>query len=886
MKTLRLWWSKLKGSFVPEREPAFDSEIQEHLDLLIERYRAQGMNAADAARAARRQFGNITQLKEHRRGQQSFLQPVEWWRDIRFGFRMLRKQPGTNAAVIVALALGIGMNTAVFSFVNALLLRPAQGVSSPGSLIEVWLHNRAGSGVQSFLPFDYPDYEYFRDHTHSLTGLMAFDGDGNDVIWNHAGNGQIIQGQFVSGNLFALSGVSPILGRAISPDDDQLSSPHLVIVLSHAFWMTQLASDPAIVGKQLVLNGSAYTVIGVAPAGFSGLVVGMAPDFWTPISNTATLVHDKDRLSNPDSYWLIVAGREKPGVPHTQMLAEMQLLATQAAKRHPENNSPADTLVYPATLIPGPFRGYVAAFTGLLMVVFLLVLLIACTNAVSLLLARSVSRAREMAIRSALGARRGRLLRQLLIESLILSCIAGAAAVAIAWVGVRLLLMLKPSSLPIAIEVPLDWRVLLFTLAVSLATGLVFGIIPALRASRVDPAPVLKEETPTAGPRRSRLRTALLIGEIATCVVLLSAAALCVRSLMHASAIDPGFDTHHVAVATLDPGSLGYSPEKTRAFYTQLLDDVRSLPGVTSASYADHLPLGTSRSQTSAQLTPGKDPGQIRVDVYRVEPGFFSTMSIPLLSGRDFRQKETDDPQSGVVLVNQLLAERLWPGQYPIGKHLYLGSNKSASEVIGVVKGGKYHTLGESPVAVVYRGELPQQRTIVIRTSGDPHSLIDALRRQVRTVDPLMAATDLQTMQEFMALPMFPARTSGLLLGFSGILALLLTTIGLFGVIAYIVSQRTREIGLRIALGARRSDVLKMVMRQGLQVAVVGLIIGLTVACFAMRLLSPVLYGIGANDPLTLASVCMGLAVVAMLACYIPARRAMRIDPAAALRYE
>lgn len=885
MKTLRLWWNKLKGSFVHDREQVFDSEIEEHLDLLAERFRAQGMSAADAARAARRQFGNITRLKEQRRSLQSFLEPVEWGRDLRFGFRMLKKQPGTNAAVIVALALGIGMNAAVFSFVNALLLRPVQGVMSPGSLSELWLHTRAGSGIQSYLPFDYPDYTYLRDHSHSLAGLLAFDGDGQEVIWNRAGTGQIIHGQLVSGNFFGLAGVSPVLGRTISADDDQLSTPRSVIVLSYSFWQKQLASDTAIVGRQLALNGVAFTVVGVAPPGFSGLMVGTSPDFWAPIASSTVFTHDEGRLTNPNSNWLIVAGREQPGIPHTQIQAEMQLLTSQAAKRRSRNETPLDTLVYPATIVPGPFRGYVAAFTGLLLAVFLLVLLIACTNATSLLLARSISRAREMAIRSALGARRGRLLRQLLIESLMLSCIAGVAAVVIAWVGTRLLLLLKPSSLPISVDVPLDWRVLLFALAVSLATGLIFGIVPALRAARVDPAPVLKEENQTAGYPKSRLRTALLVGEIATCVVLLSAATLCVRSLLHASSIDPGFDTQHVAVATLDPGSLGYSPEKTKVFYTELLDRVRSLPAVRSASYIDHLPLGTSRSETSAQIMPGKDPGQIGVDVYRVAPGYFNTMGIPLLNGRDFTQRESDSAKPGAVVVNQVLAQRLWPGQDPIGKRLYLG-DKNASQVIGVVKGGKYHTLGESPVAVVYGGELPERRTIVIRTSADPRTLVDEIGRQVQLVDPQMAATDLQTMQDFMALPMFPARTTGLLLGFSGILALLLTAIGLFGVIAYIVSQRTHEIGVRMALGARRTDVLKLVMRQGLEVAIIGLVIGVAAACFAVRMLTPLLYGIGTNDPLTLASVSIGLAVVTMLACYVPARRAMQVDPASALRYE
>ncbi len=886
MKTLRVWWSKAAGFLKRKNDEEFDEEIGAHLDLLKQRFTAQGMTSKEAARAARKQFGNVTVLKETQREQGSFLSPVEWWRDVRFGLRMLKKRPASNAAVVVALALGIGMNAAVFSFVNALLLRPAPGVVAISSLSEVWLHNRAGSGIESFLPFDYPDYVYFRDHSRSLEGLLAFDGDGHEAIWNRAGEGEVVQGQLVSGNYFSLAGVGAMVGRMISPDDDQLSTPRYVAVLNHSFWQKSLGSDPAIVGKALVFNGTAFTVVGVAPAGFSGLIVGTTPDFWAPLATGSRFIHDADRMTNWNGYWLVVAGRMKPGIGRAQVQAEMYLLGDQARQLHRDSGSPLDALVYPTNLVPGPYRGYVAAFTGLLLTVFLLVLLIACTNAASLLLARSVGRAREMAIRSALGASRGRILRQLLIESLILSSIAGAAGVAIAWAGARLLLMLKPSNIPVTLEVPIDWRVLLFTLAVSVGTGLVFGIVPALRSAAVDAAPVLKEETQSAGLRKSRLRSALLIGEIATCVVLLSAAALCVRSLMHANSIDPGFDTRGIAVATLDPSSLGYSSAKTAEFYRQFMERVRALPGVTAASYTDFLPLGTARSQTSAGHRLGKDPDQIMVNVFRVDPDYFSTMGIKILSGRDFTQKETDAEGASVVVVNEFLAQRLWPGENPIGKRVALGGEKTTSEVIGVVKGGKYRTLGESPIPVVYRGELPDRRTVVIHTSGDARGLLEAVRRQVQAVDPLMAATDLQTIEEYMALPLFPARTTGLLLGFSGFLALVLTTVGLFGVIAYVVSQRTHEIGVRMALGARRSDVLKLVMRQGLHLTLMGLGIGLCAAFFAARLLSPLLYGIGANDPTTLLAVALGLTAVAMLACYLPARRAMEVDPATALRYE
>jgi predicted permease len=355
---------------------------------------------------------------------------------------------------------------------------------------------------------------------------------------------------------------------------------------------------------------------------------------------------------------------------------------------------------------------------------------------------------------------------------------------------------------------------------------------------------------------------------------------------MHANTIDPGFDTQHIAVATLDPGTLGYSPEKVDAFYRQLMGRVQALPGVTAASYVNHLPLGTSREATSASRHIGQDPDRIRVDVFRVDPGYFSTMGIALLSGRDFTQRESDSPEAGVVIVNEMLARKLWPAQNSVGKRIALGGEKATSEVIGVVKSGKYRTLGEGPVAVVFRGTLPPARTLVIRTSADARPLLDEVRRTVQVVDPMMAATGTQTIEEYMSLPLFPARTTGLLLGASGILAVTLTAIGLFGVIAYVVSQRTHEIGVRMALGAQPTDVLKIVMRQGMYVTSIGLCIGLVGAFGAARLLAPLLYGIGVNDPVTLIGVAAGVMAVAMLACYVPSRRAMRVDPAVALRYE
>jgi predicted permease len=890
MPNLRTLWAKVKGQASQRREDdVFEGEIREHIALLEERYRSRGMCAQEAARAARRQFGNVTALKERQRAQRGFLSPSEWWRDLRFGARMLAKRPASNAAVVLALALGIGMNSAVFTFVNALLLRPPQGISATNKLVEVFLHDPKGAGVQSYLPFNYPDYAYYREHTESLEGLMAFDGDGQEAIWNHAGAGEIVHGQLVSGNLFPLVGVNAIVGRALSVDDDRIDNPRQVVVLSYPFWKQKLGGDRGVVGKTLMLDGAGFAVVGVAPAGFTGLMVGTAPDFWAPLTAQGRFTHeDLNRLTNRNSYWLIVAGKMRRAGDRRSVQAEMQVLAKQVYVAQKSKDDFRDALVYPLTVVPGPFRGYVGAFTGGLLAVFAIVLLIACTNAASLLLARATGRAREMATRSALGAGRARLVRQMLVESLLLAGIAGAAGVAIAWTTSRLLMQLKPADIPITLTIPMDWRVALFTAAVSIATGVVFGLAPALRASAVDAARVLKEESQAGGRKKARVRNVLVVAQMAMCVVLLAGAALCVRSLINANAIDAGFDTHHIALARLDPGSLGYTPEKTSEFYVRLLERVERLPGVISASYAEFLPLGTSRSEVSVgkQLGKGKDPAAIRADFYRVETGFFRTMGIPFLHGRDLTQKEADSDKPYAVVINETLARTLWPGEYPVGKRIALEGEKEMSQIVGVVKNGKYHTLGEGPVPVVFRGTLPPARTLLVRTAGDSRTLLNEVSREVPIVDPLMAATGLQTIEEYMALPLFPARTVGWLLGVSGILAVVMTTIGLFGVIAYMVSQRTHEIGLRMALGARRSDVLKMVMALGLRLTAIGLGIGLCAAFGAARLLSPLLYGIGANDPATMTAVALGLAAIALTACYLPARKAMSVDPSVALRYE
>jgi predicted permease len=864
-----------------------DEELGAYVEMAADEKMKQGMSRQDALRAVRLERGSLGGTKEIvRSGGWEFVVDT-LWRDLLFAARMLRKNPGSTAAVVIALALGIGLNTTVFSFVNALLLRSPTGVKAPEQLREIWIHNPRDSGAQGYLPLTYPDYLYYRGHNQSFEGILAYDGDPHLVIWNRSGEGQTVLGQLVSGNFFSLLAVNAVLGRTISAEDDHPENPQPVIVLGYGFWRRHLGSDSTLLGKTLMLDGVNYSVIGVAPPGFTGLLVGLEPDFWAPTAMVEQITRDKGRLSNWHSHSLIAIGRLKPEASTVAARAEVSVLEHQIETDHPDLKRNLDATVFPATLIPAPYRIYVTAFTGLLMAVFGFVLLIACANVASFLLARATGRTREMAVRSALGAGRGRLIQQMLVESTLLSSFAGLLGLILAYWTAPLLLALKPASLPITLRLPIDWRVLVFTLIVSLISGVAFGLTPALRSASVPVASNLKDETQPAGFRKSRLRSLLMTGEVATCTVLLVCATLCVRSLRNASSINPGFNTQHVIAATLDPGSLGYSDTRVRTFYEQLSEHVRALPGVTAASFTDHLPLGPAREHTilDPMHRESSKNDAIPVDILRVAPDYFQTMGIPLLRGRDFVSSDGAEG-SGVVIINEALAIRLSKNQDPLGQRMTFFGEKSSTEVIGVVPTGKYRTIGEAPVPAAYLPQLRARRTLVVRTSSDPATLLDSIRREIHSVDPSIAPTNLETMQQYMSLPLFPARTTGLLLGVSGFLALTLTSIGLFGVISYLVSQRTHEIGVRMALGARGGDILKLVFRHGILLTGIGLVVGLGMAVGAAQVVSSLLYGIAPTDPATFIAVTVVLCVVTVLACYLPARRAMRVDPIVALRYE
>ena len=860
-------------------------EMRLHLEERTEQLMREGISPKEAAQAARRAFGNRTVLEQRSREVWQWPTLESIWGDVHYALRQLRNSPGFAITVILSLTLGLGANTTIFTFVNALLLRPPAVVDG-GTLVEVMTHNVKASGIEAYSSLSYPGYVNLRDHNRSLSGFAAFDGDPRIVSWSHGGEGEIVYGQLVSNNFFSVLGVEPALGRFFPPHQDDGGSSAPAVVISYSFWQRQFGGDRAVIGRVLVLNGASYTVVGVAPASFMGVLIGSRHDFWTTLAMTPILIHDQHRMGSDTTTWLFGVGRLKPGVSKNEAQADLTVLTRSAHSSDP-NAAVVDALAFPLQIVPGPFRGYVAAFTGLLMAAVGLVLLIACANAANLVLARATTRRRELAVRSALGASRFRIIRQALTESLMLSMMGGAGGLLVAYWSIPALLSLKPATIPVSIDAPLDWRVFSFALFASLLSGVAFGVMPALRSTRRDLLPALKDGRGLDGPRRSRLRGSIVVAQITVCLVLLISAGLCVRSLFNARSIDPGFSTHNIAVAHLDPGSLGYTEAQDRQFYQQLLEQVRALPGVSSASLSDNLPLGTSRSVHDIHidgLTPPPGQNSIFVQEASVAPDFFNTMGVPLLNGRGFSAQDMQ-PGSATVIVNQAMANHYWPGQNPIGQHFKDG--KQTVEIVGVVKTGKYRSLSEDPLDFMYFPLGSQsQEFLVVRTRTGEEAALREIRRVIQTLDPNVVPMEMESISQYMALPLFAAHTTGVLLAVFGSVALLLATIGLSGVVSYSVSQRTNEIGVRMALGADRFDVVRLILKQGMRLTSIGIALGLVLSFVATRALAGLLYGIKPGDPLTFTIVSLFLGAVAFISCYVPARRAASIDPMKSLRAE
>ena len=806
--------------------------------------------------------------------------------DVRYGLRQLLKHPVFTILAVVSLALGIGANTAIFSLVNTVLLRPLP-VKEPSRLIEVYgsLNNGADFTIQSYL-----NYKDYRDRNDVFSGLFVY----RIVVasLSHSGSNERVWGYLASGNYFEVLGVKPILGRSFLPEEDQTPGSRPVVVLSYTCWQKRFAADPAIVGRTILLNNHTFTVIGVAPKGFIGTEVAYAPEYWAPMMMAKVIEPGSRWLDSRDSNNLFMIGRMKPGVTPAQVKASLDAITLQLGKEYPaENEGRGITLSRPGLFIPS-IRDASITFAGVLMVIVGLVLLLACVNLANLQLARATSRRKEIAIRLAVGASRGRLVRQLLTEGVLLSLAGGALGLMLAaWIswlvgGIKL-----PLDVALVFDLPLDWRVLLFTLGLSIFTGVVFSLLPALQSSKPALVPSLKDDAKLGGFRRSRLRNSLVVAQVSLSLVLLVCAGLIVRSLQAAQKMRPGFDTQAAIAISFDVGLQGYEEAKGRAFHHQILERVRAVPGVRAAALTSNLPLALNYNSSSVYLEgqPAVGSGRLPTCIpMSVSPGFFETMGIAL-RGRDFAESE-DKLEARVAVVNETFAKKFFPGIDPIGKRFnFSGPKDPLWQIIGVCSDGKYNTLAETPQPAVFR---PQFRdydtvvTLVTRTEGDPRSMIAPLRKEFQEMDPTLPLYDIKTLTEHMKIPLFPARMAANVLGSFGVLALVLAAIGIYGVMSYVVAGRTREIGLRMALGAQLRHVRQLILGQGMILAGIGLAIGLAIVFILARFLTSMLYGVSPTDPITFVMITFLLAAVALVACYIPARRAARVDPMVVLREE
>jgi macrolide transport system ATP-binding/permease protein len=814
------------------------------------------------------------------------------FQDLRFSIRMLLKSPAFTLVAVVSLALGIGLNTAIFSLVNVILIRPIPVVKEQSSLM--WLR----------APISYPDYIDYRTQSQSFEGMAAITGT-SEFSLARGGDPELITGEFVTENYFDLLGVAAIRGRTFDRSEGQTPTP--VVVLSEHLWRTRFNSDVALIGNQISLNGLGFTVVGVAPEKFIGTEVGLNRELWVPLAMQPVLnPPEAARLADPvadrfierNSHWLAVFGRLKPGVSREQAGSELSNVARHVAeantgKVNPETLRSVQLLAMRGGMDPRD-QEEALPLAGIVMAVVGLVLLIACANIASLLLARAAMRRRETAIRQALGASRPRLVKQWLTESILLGLAGGFFGLLLALWSNQLLISYLQSTPLASLDLGLDYRVLAFTLAVSVATGIVFGLAPALQASRLDLVVALKSDDAAqrTGSRRSRLRAVFVTAQVTLSVVLLVGAGLFIRSLQSANTIDPGFRVDRALLVPVNLGLLRYKETEGVNFYSELLRRVEAQPGVERASLVRFSQLGFSYAQF--QVFPeGKGGSEadegISVGFNVVGPNFFRTMETPLVRGREFTEADRKGAP-GIVVLNETLATMLWPGEDALGKRVSLEGPKGPFlEVVGVARDSKYRSLGEPPRPYVYHPVLQSydpKMTLVVRTKGEPQSVAGAVREQIRALDSNLAVANVKTLRDQLDLSLFPSRVAAWTLGGFGVLALLLAAIGLYGVVSYSVAQRSREIGVRMALGAREKDVLRLVLGEGLFVIGIGLVLGLMLAFAATRLIAGFLYGVGATDALTFAGVPLLLGFVALVASYIPARRATKVDPLVALRYE
>jgi len=820
------------------------------------------------------------------------------WQDIRHGLRVLLKSPGFSAVAVLSLALGIGANTTIFTIVNAILLHPlpVKDIARVVELDTVDTKTKIGFANAEKIGMSFPNFQDYQKQGGVFSGLSCI--VPLALTWSGGAEPRQVNGQLVSANYFDMLGLQPATGRYFLPDEDTKLSGNTVAVISYSFWVNKLGSDPNVVGKSLTLNAVPYAVIGVSPKGFKGtFTFSSAEQIWIPSSMYPQVLAGLGKEFFNDRRFLGVGaiGRLRDGVGLGTAEASLKTVASRLEAEYPKDNGGRSVALTPlADAAVGVNQHDQMTRTGtVMMTVVGLVLLIACVNLANLLLARAAQREKEMGLRAALGASRNRLMRQMMTECILLSSLGGALGLAIAYAGRSVLWSFRPPFIEQNdLDLSLDSHVLLFTLGISLLTGLLFGVAPALKASVPNLMDTLKigGRGGSIGWGRNSLRSLLVVSEIALSLVALVGAGLFIRSMRDAQAMDPGFESKNLFMMAFDLGALHYEEGRGQQFLRAAVERANATPGVKSATIASNFPLGGGFART---VFP---EGQDETTGYRgmltqlddITPGYFDTLRIPLIKGRVFSDTDRKTTAS-VAVINEAMAKHFWPNQDAVGKRFHFFGDATLREVVGVAGNTTVNNIGEVPVPLAYlpvAQDYAPAPTLQVQTIGPPQPLIAGIRAQIQTLDSNLAITNVQTIGEIMDQGLWAPRMGAALLTVFGGLALLLAAIGVYGVLSYSVTQQTREIGIRMAMGAERAHVLRLVVGQGLRLAAAGLVLGIVIALLTARQLTSLLFGVSAYDPITFGAVTLLLVAVALLACYIPARRATSVDPLVALRDE
>ena len=932
MSRLREFASRVSGMFDKGRfEQDLDEELRTHLEMLVEDNLRRGMSPQEARLAARRSFGGFEQTKEAYRDQRGLPIMETLIQDIRYGFRMLRKNPSFTAVAVLTLALGIGANTAIFSVLDAVMLETLP-VQDPQQLVLLnWTSkdwpaivedlegsNRkdpvTGGWISQSVP--YPIFQALRTQNTTLSEVFAFSANVHGFNIQFEGKPHTATSEPVSGNYFTGLGVQTVLGRPILPDDDATAAPPVAVV-SHNFWKGKLGGDESVVGKTIVINSLPLTLAGVAPPGFFGTQPGEDIDVWVTLHMYPRLVRalsfgepaqagaDAEAAAaahweSASTWWLAVMGRLKPGVTEQQAGAELDGVFNQSVDAmitsdKQQENRPA-LRITPGNKGLDQLRRQFSEPLFVLMAAVGLVLLIACANVAGLLLARATARQKEIAVRLSLGARRVRLIQQLLTEALLLAVIGGALGLLFArWFGELLVALVTSGRQKITLPIEVNVRVLLFTAGLAILTGVLFGLAPAFSATRMSLTAALKEGGAGSrlGARRSRLAKALVSAQVALSLVLLVGAGLFLRTLRELESVPLGFERDHLLMFSVSPGLNGYTGTRLADYYRQVQERIAGIPGVGAVSFSAHGPVGDGQSSSSVKI-PGVTSGKESFDLHRhlVGPGYFATLGIPMLTGRVLDERDTaSGPQ--VAVVNQTLAQNAFGEHNPLGKVLRFGSDAKPRDfqIVGVVGDAKYHALREPAPPTAYFSHLQaisaaSFMTFQVRTTADPSSIVAALRSEVAEVDKNIPINRVDTLVQRIDKELLLERMFSRLTASFGLLALVLVCVGLYGTMSYFVARQTNEIGIRMALGAQPARVFRMILGEGLKLTIAGVAVGLVGAAAGSRLIASELYQVPALDPLTFASVALLLIAIGLVACYVPARRAMKVDPIVALRYE